>query len=197
MKSEIWPVIFIHLWEGMWLRWWSVCLQCRKPGFDSWVGRIPWKRKWQPSPVLLPGKSHGRRILVGCSPWGRKELDTTERLHFHFHKWMQNRSVPHYYTEGTEQFLWLSCLWTQVLVSPHWITILWGWAAGGMLDNLQWCVTTIVSHRWRLRRSPGTQQEESHQVSVKNHRALLSVLVHIFLACYLHKHFFFFVMSQW
>ena len=37
-----------------------------------------------PTPVLLPGKSHGRRSLVGCSPWGRKESDTTERLHFHF-----------------------------------------------------------------------------------------------------------------
>ena len=38
--------------------------------------------KWQPTPVLLPGKSHGQRNLVGYSPWGRKELDTTERLHF-------------------------------------------------------------------------------------------------------------------
>ena len=37
-----------------------------------------------PTPVLLPGKSHGQRSLVGCSPWGRKELDTTEQLHFHF-----------------------------------------------------------------------------------------------------------------
>ena len=42
------------------------------------------KRQWQPTPVLLPGKSHGRRSLVGCRPWGREELDTTERLHFHF-----------------------------------------------------------------------------------------------------------------
>ena len=42
------------------------------------------RRQWQPTPVLLPGKSHGWRSLVGCSPWGRKELDTTERLHFHF-----------------------------------------------------------------------------------------------------------------
>ena len=40
--------------------------------------------KWHPTPVLLPGKSHGRRSLVGCSPWGCEELDTTERLHFHF-----------------------------------------------------------------------------------------------------------------
>ena len=39
---------------------------------------------WQPTPVLLPGKSHGRRSLVGCNPWGHEELDTTEQLHFHF-----------------------------------------------------------------------------------------------------------------
>ena len=42
------------------------------------------RRQWHPTPVLLPGKSHGRRSLVGCSPWGRKESDTIERLHFHF-----------------------------------------------------------------------------------------------------------------
>ena len=43
-----------------------------------------WRRQWHPTPVLLPGKSHGWRSLVGCSPWGRKESDTTEQLHFHF-----------------------------------------------------------------------------------------------------------------
>ena len=43
-----------------------------------------WRRQWQPNPVLLPGKSHGRRSLVGYSSWGHEELDTTERLHFHF-----------------------------------------------------------------------------------------------------------------
>ena len=43
-----------------------------------------WRRQWQPTPVLLPGKSHGRRSLVGWSLWGLEELDTTERLHFHF-----------------------------------------------------------------------------------------------------------------
>ena len=45
---------------------------------------MQWRRKWQPTPVFLPGKSHGWRSLVGCSPWGREELDTNERLHFHF-----------------------------------------------------------------------------------------------------------------
>ena len=42
------------------------------------------RRQWHPTPVLLPGKSHGRRSLVGCNPWGREESNTTERLHFHF-----------------------------------------------------------------------------------------------------------------
>ena len=43
-----------------------------------------WRRQWHPTPVLLPGKSYRRRSLVGCSPWGRWESDTTEQLHFHF-----------------------------------------------------------------------------------------------------------------
>ena len=58
--------------------------QCRRHGFDSWVREIPWRRRWQPTPVLLPEKSHGLRSLVGCSPWSRWESDTTKRLHFHF-----------------------------------------------------------------------------------------------------------------
>ena len=67
-----------------WLRGQSICLQCGRPGFDPWVWKIPWRRKWQSTPVFLPGDSHGWRSLVGYSPQGRKELDTTERLHFHF-----------------------------------------------------------------------------------------------------------------
>ena len=51
-------------------------------GFDLWVRKIPWRREWQPTPVLLPRKFHRWRSLVGYSPWGRKESDTTERLPF-------------------------------------------------------------------------------------------------------------------
>ena len=51
----------------------------------KWAQGKGGRRRWHPTPVLLPGKSHGRRSLVGCSPWGREESDTTERLHFHFH----------------------------------------------------------------------------------------------------------------
>ena len=50
--------------------------------FNPWVGKIPWRRKWQPTPVFLLGKSDGQRSLVGYSPWGRKESDTTKWLHF-------------------------------------------------------------------------------------------------------------------
>ena len=55
-------------------------LAMQKPGFDPWVGMIPWRREWQPTPVSLPGESHGQRSLAGYSPWGCKKLDTTERL---------------------------------------------------------------------------------------------------------------------
>ena len=41
-------------------------------GFNPWVGKIPWRRKWQPTPVFLPGESHGQRSLAGYSPWGRR-----------------------------------------------------------------------------------------------------------------------------
>ena len=53
----------------------------KRPGFDPWVRKIPWSRKWQPTLVLLPGNFHGQRSLVGYSPQGCKESDTTEHRH--------------------------------------------------------------------------------------------------------------------
>ena len=52
--------------------------------FITLISFIYRRRQWHPTPVLLPGKFHGRRSLGGCSPWGREESDVTERLHFHF-----------------------------------------------------------------------------------------------------------------
>ena len=52
----------------------------KKRGFDAWVGKIPWKRAWQPTPAFLPGEFHEQRSLADYSPWGCKESDTTERL---------------------------------------------------------------------------------------------------------------------
>ena len=56
----------------LWLRWYRIHLKRGRPGFDPWVGKTPWRRKWQPTPVFLPGESRGQRSLVGYSPWGHK-----------------------------------------------------------------------------------------------------------------------------
>ena len=61
------------------------CRRRRRCGFDPWVGKIPWRRKWQSTPVFLPGKAHGQRSLMGYSPWGHKETDTTRHMHTHTH----------------------------------------------------------------------------------------------------------------
>ena len=55
-------------------------MQCGRPGFDPWVGKILWRRVWLPTPVFLPRKSHGQRNLEGYSAWGCKESDMTEQL---------------------------------------------------------------------------------------------------------------------
>ena len=81
---SLWITVLVHGGYGASLVAQTVkCLPAMGgPGFDSWVGKIPWRRKWQSTPALLPGKSHRQRSLIGYSPWGHKELDTTERLHY-------------------------------------------------------------------------------------------------------------------
>ena len=61
------------------------CRRHKRCQFDPWVRKIPWGRKWQPTPVFLPGESHGQRSLVGYSPWRPKESDTTKLLSMHKH----------------------------------------------------------------------------------------------------------------
>ena len=68
-----------------WLRRYMVCLQCGRSGFNPWVGRIPGRGQWLPTPVFLPGELHGQRSLAGYSLWSHRESDTTEQLTlFHF-----------------------------------------------------------------------------------------------------------------
>ena len=67
-----------------WLSGKEPACQCRGRGFNPWFGKIPWRRKWQPTPGFLPGKFRGQRILVGYSLWrGSKESDTTEHACMH------------------------------------------------------------------------------------------------------------------
>ena len=63
-----------------WLRQWRIFLQRRKPRFNPWVGKILWRKEWQPTLVFLPGEFRGQRSLVGYSPWGHRESDMTQWL---------------------------------------------------------------------------------------------------------------------
>ena len=60
--------------------------QCQRHGFDPWVRKIPWRRKWQLNPVFLPGESNGQKSLPGCSLWDHKGSDRSERLSTHTYK---------------------------------------------------------------------------------------------------------------
>ena len=82
------------------LRCWRVCLQYGRPGFDPWVGKIPWRRKWQPSPVFLPGKSHGQRNLAGYSQWGHRVG----------HDWVTNTSILSYFGLSLDSLFLFMCV---------------------------------------------------------------------------------------
>ena len=85
--------------------------ECRRPWFDSWVGKMPWRSDGLPTPVFWPGEFHGQRSLTGYRPWGHKESDTTEHkihLGFCFPELLENKMV--FYL-----FIWLH--W--VLVEAH------------------------------------------------------------------------------
>ena len=83
--STITTFAFITPCRTYWLpRWYSgkeSACQYKRCRFNPWVGKIPWRRKWQPTPILLPGKFHGQRSLVGYSLWGRKEWDMIEHTY--------------------------------------------------------------------------------------------------------------------
>ena len=75
-------VFQIAMYNEQWASWWlsgkRTCLQRRRRkryGFKSWIGKIPWRRAWQPTPVSQPGEFHGQRSLAGYSPCGHKESD--------------------------------------------------------------------------------------------------------------------------
>ena len=74
-------LLSISFMDSLMAQWVKNLPQCRRCGFDPWVGKILWSRKWKPTPVFLPEKSHRQRSLEGYSPKGCQELDTTEWLH--------------------------------------------------------------------------------------------------------------------
>ena len=94
-------------------------VKCLPTMQEIWVGKMLWRRKWQPIPVLLPGKSHGWRNLVGSSPWGCKESDVTEWLHFFhffpFYGWSMVKGIFKIKTAPLGLYGWPVC---QFLLLP-------------------------------------------------------------------------------
>ena len=76
-----------------WLNDREFACQCRSLRFNPWVGKIPWSRKWQPTPVFLPRKSHGQRRVAGCSPWSHRVRQ--DRTHTHTHTPPHNSALSH------------------------------------------------------------------------------------------------------
>ena len=105
-------------------------------GFDLWVRKILWRRRWQPTPVPLPGKSHGWRSLICYSPWGCRESDKTEWLHFWVffflsaNKWIKKiwcMYIMGYYSAIIKnEMLWFAARWMD----------LEGFPAGSVVKNL-------------------------------------------------------------
>ena len=87
------PLDFPLTFEIRVFLFWISHLQCGRPGFDPWVGKIPWRRERLPAPGFWPGEFHGL-----CSPWGCKESDTTERLSLSlsFPFWRENWGLQGY-----------------------------------------------------------------------------------------------------
>ena len=100
-------ISFYFLIDTMGLsRWQSgkeFACQCRRYRFNPWVRKIPWSRKWQPTPVFVPGKFHGHRCLTSCSPWDCEELNTTS-------DWTQHLILP-LEMPGGPPVSETSCLW--------------------------------------------------------------------------------------
>ena len=89
--------------------------QSGRPGFNPWVGQIPWRRKWQPTPVVLPGESYRQRSLAGYSLWGHKESDMTESLAL---SEVLNHSICSAWREVSSQHSPLAYLWLPVFSAP-------------------------------------------------------------------------------
>ena len=146
-----------------WLRGNKSAYQCRRHrrhGFSSWVGKIPWRRKWQPTLVFLPEKFHGQRILVGCRPWAFEELTHSKRP-------LMLWKIEGRRKRGWQRMRWLDSitdLWTWVLVnsSSWWWTGMPGvlWSMGSQrvghdwATELNWNEPQAIVERFASQRTP-------------------------------------------
>ena len=156
---QSWRIIV--LWEkvGIWggLPWWlsgkeSTC-QCRRHGFNPWVGQILWRREWQPTPVFLSGKSHGQRSLVSYSPWGRKESDMTERLNNN-NRHLGNGVEWAAVSELQSFWPWVSQMGMWCVLGMHFRKKTMRWIDGAGFQSscwqiMEWEIRQGITHIWR------------------------------------------------
>ena len=92
------PYLYILWGLPSWIRGKKFTCQCKRYGFNPWVGKLPWGRKWKPTPVFLLGKFHGQRSLEGYSPWGLKrvryDLVTKQWQHTNTHTYFLSYYFP-------------------------------------------------------------------------------------------------------
>ena len=105
----IWRLVLSYSWASLVAQFKESACQSRR-GFDPLVGKIPWRRKWQPTPVFLPGKSHGQRSLVGYSPWGRKRVR---------HNLATKQHLSQELSSSPKTVLWCACVCAADLVSKE------------------------------------------------------------------------------
>ena len=103
------------------------CKRCRRHEFDPWIGKILWRRKWKPTPAVLPRESHGQKSQAGCSPWGRVESGTTGHIaHVPFFTGCLAPSILATYhlhprPAGTQPLYWVPsiCNWASRIFCPQ------------------------------------------------------------------------------
>ena len=137
-RSYKWQLVWVVIKTKTGLLWWlcgkeSTC-QCKRHRFNPWVGTIPWRRKWQPTPLFLSGKAHEQRSLVGYSPWGHKRVGhdwvtkhstalTIVGVHFKIvASYRTSVTKGHYRFEFISLFILLCCF---CLVAKSCPTLLW------------------------------------------------------------------------
>ena len=109
--SDVHRITTVSLGLPWWLRGKESVSQCRRCGFDPWVGKIPWRRKWQPTPVFLPGEFHGQRSLAGYSSWGgkrvRHNLATKQQQRI---KHSPGANIPHIANSSHQPSRWVAII---------------------------------------------------------------------------------------
>ena len=141
-----------------WLRQWRTCLQCRRTGFDPWVGTIPWRREWQPTPVFLSGEFQGQRSLADYSPWGHRESDTTEwltqkrlqklsiqaKVHWKMDARLGDKCGLHVSWGHTPSFHYFLCFRIQRIVTTSIIYMISAQKPNFQMENMHY--TTFINH---------------------------------------------------